>query len=172
MAFEELQLAFESQLEGLVTGTAHEKYEKYGKEKIEDFTDTKRAKALGLYGISPDARLIYKGLRKEIKEFKGEDGREPNYLLLINDLLKKRMFFLDSECGGDIDEDLMDASEHIIKLMKIYKDLYRRFVDLAQEKRCLDKIGIKRKALSPEVVKNIRKYTKNQIFRMEYDLGA
>lgn len=171
MAFEELQLEFRSKIHRLIKGVSHEKHQKYGKAKIEGFVDAKRAKALKLYGISPDARLIYKSLDKEIKELKGEDGRDPNYLLLINDLLKKRRLFLNQECGGDIDEDLMDADAEIIKLTKIYKELYMIFVDIVREKRCLDKIGIKRKVLMPEVVNNIRRYTKEQIFLMEHDLG-
>jgi hypothetical protein len=174
LAYEEIRNEFLDKIKKLIAGCGYERYQKFGADVIkpEDFGNPLAAEKLGLKDVPLDIRIAYKIVIKDIEKLKGTMGKEANYLIGINKMLLERKLFLEEECG-DYDEEIMfDATPQVVRLTKIYQELYRIFVFLVEPRGLLEQLNISRKTLNKADAKRRRHFKPQELFKLEYNIGS
>jgi hypothetical protein len=172
--YEETKERYLQFLESQIKGLSFERNLRY-KNAIEDFEDTKKAKEVGVYKLSADGRRIVTELIKSINNIKDPEGKEINFIIKINDLLKRRRAFLLSEIGDDegepIDQTMIDSSALVIKLANIYMELYRAWIHMLDEGNKLSMVKVVKQELPPELVRRKERFSREYTFRKEFILA-
>lgn len=173
MSFEEIHFTYMKDLTSYLKSISYEHFNLYDGEIITGFKDEKKAKALNLYGVSLDARETVANIIADIKNIKAPEGKEPNYLVEINKYLTARRSFLNKEIGGStIHNDLIIRKDKgVVKLCRLYQELYRMFVELAAKMNSLTPLNISERTLTDGEKAAVRSKTQEIQFQAKYTVG-
>ncbi len=173
MSFEEIRFTYIRELENYLKAISFENFNDYESQTIIGFKDEKKAKALNLYGMSLDSREIVANIINDIKEIKAPEGKEPNYLVEINKYLTTRRSFLNKEIGGSTIEKylIIGKDKNVVKLCRLYQELYRMFVELAARMNSLAPLNIEVRQISPAEKAKLNSKPQEVQFQAKYSVG-